>query len=53
MDKIDEWVKTCLRKKKLKEQWADNIIKRAKTPLRKYYCPHCAGWHVTSKVFKK
>jgi len=50
MNFIDEWVKTCLRKKKLKEHWADDIIKRADIPLRKYYCPHCEGWHITSKI---
>jgi len=52
MKKIDEWVKTCLHKKKLKESWADNIIKRAlkdNKVLYKYYCPHCFGWHLTSK----
>lgn len=46
MKPVDEWVKTCLRKKKLKEDWADNIIKRAKTPLKKYHCPHCFHWHI-------
>lgn len=50
MNFIEEWVKTCLRKKKLKESWADDIIKRAKIPLRKYYCPHCEGWHITKQV---
>lgn len=50
MDKFKEWAKTCLNKKKLKENWADNIIDRADTPLRKYSCPHCFHWHVTSKV---
>mgnify|MGYP006875404281 CR=1 FL=1 len=52
MKRIDEWVRTCLKKKKLKEAWADSIIKRADTPLRKYHCPHCFGWHVTSKRVK-
>ena len=50
MEKFKEWERTCLGKKKLKEKWADDIIKRAKTPLRKYCCPHCFGWHVTSKI---
>ena len=50
MEKFNEWTKTCLRKKRLKEGWADDIIKRSKTPLTKYYCNHCFGWHVTSKL---
>ena len=50
MEKIDEWVKTCLRKKKLKESWADSIISKSSIPLRKYYCPHCFSWHITKKV---
>lgn len=52
MKPIDEWVKTCLRKKKLKECWADDIIQRSDIPMRKYHCPHCDGWHVTSKILK-
>ena len=52
MNKIDEWAKTCLKKKKLKEQWADSIILKADKPLRKYYCPHCFSWHITSKANK-
>jgi len=46
------WVRSCLHKKKLKEEWADDIIRRAKlegNEMRKYYCFHCDGWHVTSK----
>ena len=50
MNRTEEWHKTCLRKKKLKEKWANAIIARAETPLRKYVCPHCGSWHVTSKV---
>jgi hypothetical protein len=50
MNSIDIWVKSCLRKKKLKEKWADDIINRAKTPLRKYKCPHCDHWHITKKM---
>ena len=50
MKKIDEWYKTCLHKKKLKEHWANDIIKRANVSLSKYHCPHCGGWHVTSQV---
>lgn len=40
----------CLRKKKLREEWANGIIRRAGkegTSLRKYWCPHCLYWHVT------
>lgn len=56
MDKIDEWVKTCLHKKKLREKWSNDIIKRAESEgnyLRKYYCFHCFHWHVTSKKLKE
>jgi len=50
MEKISEWAKTCLNKKRLKEHWADDIVKRADVSLRKYHCPHCGGWHITSKI---
>ena len=30
MEKVDEWLKTCLKKKKLSEGYADNIIVKAK-----------------------
>lgn len=53
MEKINEWVKTCLHKVRMAEGHADEVIKRAEktgTALRKYHCPHCFGWHVTSKV---
>jgi len=53
MEAVDEWVRTCLGKKKLKEEWADDIILRAKIPMRKYSCPHCFSWHVTKQVYKK
>ena len=52
MEKIDEWVKTCLRKKRMREEHADEVIERAAkegTTLRKYLCPHCFAWHVTKK----
>jgi len=50
MNAIDEWVKTCLRKKKLTERYADEVIERAKpAKLYKYYCPHCFAWHITKK----
>lgn len=47
---VRQWQGECLRKKPLKEAWADKIIKRAGgegTVLHKYYCPHCQHWHVT------
>lgn len=46
----------CLRKKKLKESWANNIINRAKNEgnnLFKYYCNHCQHWHITKKLKKQ
>lgn len=52
MNKTKEWVKTCLRKKKLKESWADEIILKSEIPLRKYFYNHCQGWHITSKIIK-
>lgn len=48
----ENWVSACLKKKKLKEAWADSVVKRAIEGggyLRKYHCPHCFAWHVTSK----
>lgn len=51
--RIHSWKNMCLRKKKLKEKWADDIIERAETPLRKYFCNHCGFWHVTSKSLFK
>lgn len=45
----------CVRKKKLKEKWADSIIEKAsyqKKELYKYYCNHCQHWHLT-KFLKK
>lgn len=49
---IEEWTKTCLRKKRLSCDYADKVIERAKTEgknLYKYYCPHCFHYHITSK----
>lgn len=48
--RIRDWVGECLRKKKLRKDWAENIIQRAKkegTDLYSYYCPHCTKYHVT------
>lgn len=52
MEKITEWVKTCLHKSRMAGGHADQVIKRAKDDgiiLYKYFCPHCQGWHVTKK----
>ncbi len=52
---INKWVGECLRKTKLLEDYADKIIKQAKsegTVLYKYSCPHCFNWHVTKKKRK-
>lgn len=51
MDSIQKWYNQCLRKRRLKEEWADDIIMRAEAEgcyLRKYVCPYCQGWHVTA-----
>jgi len=48
--KIEKWQGECVRKKKLRQSWADNVIARAAAnndKLYKYYCPHCQHWHVT------
>lgn len=50
LNDIEIWVKSCLRKKKLQEFMADDIIKKADIPLRKYHCPHCFHWHITKNV---
>jgi len=53
MEKFKEWEKTCLNKSRMSEGYADALIKKVKTEkgitLRKYFCPHCFGWHVTRK----
>jgi hypothetical protein len=52
MEKISEWVKTCLHKTRLSAGNADKIIERAKKDgviLYKYYCPHCFGYHLTKR----
>jgi hypothetical protein len=50
MNFFDEWAKTCLKKKRLKEHWADQLVFKTGGKLRKYYCPHCDGYHVTSQI---
>lgn len=48
----EEWIKTCLHKKRLSNSVADKIIEKAKQDnkeLFKYYCPHCYGYHLTKK----
>lgn len=43
----------CLRKKKLTEKQANQVIDRAGkdgTRLYKYHCPHCQRWHVTKNL---
>ena len=50
IEKTNKWVGECLRKKRLKNQWADNIIERAAAKgnkMYKYYCTHCCHYHVT------
>jgi hypothetical protein len=49
---INRWFGECLRKKKLKEKWADNIAKAKAedVELHKYYCNHCQHWHITKKL---
>ncbi len=50
--RIYKWTKDCLNKKRLRSDWADDVIKRAAetgTTLFKYYCPHCTKYHVTRK----
>jgi hypothetical protein len=48
---IKRWYNECLKKTRLKEWQADDIIEKAYKDgsyMRKYRCPHCQGWHVTS-----
>ena len=51
--RIKSWQRMCLGKVRMSEEHADKVIVRAKqetnTVLRKYSCPHCFGWHVTSQ----
>ena len=56
MEAIAEWAKTCLNKNNMSEAHADIVIRRAAltgTKLRKYSCPHCFSWHVTSQINNK
>lgn len=48
----EKWSHSCLRKRAMKENHADKVIKRAMSEgsyLRKYVCPHCSNYHLTSK----
>lgn len=52
MTTTDEWIKTCINKKRYpSENFADNVIKKVLadrgTTLYKYFCPHCSAWHLT------
>ena len=54
MEKIAEWVKTCLHKARFHSEYKadrriDEIKKKDNVTLYKYYCPHCSGWHLTKK----
>ena len=52
MEKMTEWLRTCLHKCRLSEFKANRIINEAKKDdktLYKYYCPHCFGYHLTKK----
>jgi hypothetical protein len=54
--KANFWASSCLRKKGLKLEWAEDVIKRAKAEgnyLRAYLCKECLRYHVTSKPEKK
>lgn len=49
---IRRWVGECLRKKKMSEEIANAVVKRAAKEgafLRAYYCPHCTRFHVTKQ----
>lgn len=51
-DEVGHWVHSCLRKKKLKYEWANSVIKRAEqegTKLYKYRCRSCFAWHITKR----
>lgn len=53
MSNIKQWVGECMRKKKLRERWANRIIEKAAQEghkLYKYYCNHCQWWHVTKQA---
>jgi len=55
MQSTDEWIKTCIKKKRYStEDFADTVIKKVLqergTQLHRYYCPHCFGWHLTKKI---
>jgi len=52
-ERIKSWHRMCLGKVRMSEGHADKLVTRVKmndgVELRKYYCPHCFGWHVTSQ----
>jgi len=54
MKPIDVWIKSCIKKKAYTHDQADSMIvkikKKRNVELRKYYCPHCSHWHLTSKL---
>lgn len=55
MTSTDEWIKTCINKKRYpSENFADNVIKKVLadrgTQLYKYFRPHCSAWHLTSRI---
>lgn len=50
------WASSCLKKKKLQLEWAERIVKQAKSEgnfLRIYLCNECLKYHVTSKPLKE
>lgn len=53
---IDEWVRSCLRKKRYDtRELADQVRGArqgkpgARAKLRSYFCHHCSGWHLTHR----
>lgn len=53
MADIKRWHGECIRKKKLTEKQANQVIDRAGkegTKLYKYSCNHCFQWHITKRL---
>jgi hypothetical protein len=46
-DRIDSWLKMCLKKKRMSEAIAHKIA--ARWGQRAYLCPHCLAWHCTKR----